>query len=159
VPITYDGPMVSRMDIVRLAGAKPTPDVRFMPSFHGWKARFIVVFPDQMRVQTVLDLVERGGKVGVGEWRQERGGDFGTFRLSRVVESKAERQEVRKACRALIPGLIIPPWAMNAQLDPELLRKIADSQTGTGDSEEQAPPPAEDDGDKEDAKPARRGGH
>jgi hypothetical protein len=143
IPITYEREE-PRMDIVRLAGASRTPDIRFRPSFHGWKAQFIVVFPEQLKVQTVLDLIERGGKVGLGEWRPEKGGDFGTFVLGRVLEDAKDRERVRKGCRPPVESLTIPDWAMDAEIDPALARKIMAANNNDpadgNDEDEEAPP-------------------
>ena len=123
LPITYSR-MVPRMDMVRTSGIGKTPDVRFRPAFQDWKARMIVQFCDSIPVQTVVDLLNRAGSVGVGEWRPEKDGSFGTFQVSRNIVDSKEIDEVRKACQSPIPALIIPEWAMTAELTPEILEKI-----------------------------------
>jgi hypothetical protein len=129
IPITYDA-MVPRMDMTRTAGMSKTPDVRFRPSFQGWKARFVAQFNDQLAPQTIMSLLAKAGTVGVGEWRPEKGGSYGTYIVSRIIDDKKEREEVRKLCAAPVQPLVIPDWAMDADIDPELLARIARSQSG-----------------------------
>jgi hypothetical protein len=126
VPITYSR-MVARMDIVRTSGQGRTPDVRFRPAFEDWKARLILLFADMIPAQTVVDLLNRAGNVGIGEWRPEKDGNFGTFTVVRAITDPKEISQVRKMCRPAIKPLIIPEWAMNAELSVELLSKIAGS--------------------------------
>jgi hypothetical protein len=51
--------------------------------------------------------------------------------VSRNILDSKEFAEINKACRVQIPGLVIPEWAMNAELTPEMLAKI-----GKGEEEE-----------------------
>jgi hypothetical protein len=127
IPITFSE-MIPRMDMCRLSGIGRTPDVRFRPSFRNWKARMTILFSDTLTVQTVVDLLHRAGKVGVGEWRPQKNGDFGTFRVSRHVESTEEIGEVEMECSVPLESLRIPSWALDAEIDPEVLAKIFDEQ-------------------------------
>lgn len=136
VPITYSR-MVPRMDMVRTSGVGRVPDVRFRASFEDWKARMIINFPDSMPPETVVDLLNRAGNVGVGEWRPEKDGTFGTFVVTRHISDPKEHDEVRKLCRPSIKPLVIPDWAMNAELSEEILSKIAHGQTDDGESAEE----------------------
>jgi hypothetical protein len=124
VPITFSR-MVPRMDMVRTSGMGRVPDVRFRPSFEDWKAVLIISFPESMPPETVVDLLNRAGKVGVGEWRPEKDGNFGTFSVSRSIADPKEIAAVRKRCRPPIKPLVIPDWAMNVELSDEILQKIA----------------------------------
>ena len=129
IPFTFSQ-MIPRMNMVRTSGKNRTPDVRFRPEFQDWKARLIIQFSDNLPVQTVVDLLNRAGNVGVGEWRPEKDGTFGTFEVTRNITDPAEIKEVRQECRPGLVSLTIPEWAMNAELTPEILAKIA-----RGDSE------------------------
>lgn len=131
IPITFSR-MVPRMDMVRTSGMTHTPDVRFRPEFQDWKARLVLQFSENMPVQSVVDLLNRAGSVGVGEWRPERDGSYGTFEVSRNIVDPKEMEEVRRECRSPIPSLTIPSWAMDAELTPEILQKI-----GAGDTNEE----------------------
>jgi len=128
IPIKYSQ-MVPQMDMVRTSGIGRAPDVRFRPRFEDWSARVIILFSEMIPVQTVVDLVHRAGNCGVGEWRPEKDGNFGTFVVTRNIMEANEIAEVRKGCRVMIPSLTIPDWAINAELSPEILAKI-----GAGES-------------------------
>lgn len=124
IPITYSR-MEPRMDMTRTSGMGRTPDVRFRPEFQDWKARLILLFSDQIPVQTVVDLLNRAGNVGIGEWRPEKDGTHGTFGVVRAITDPKEISEVRRICRPQVQKLIIPEWAMNAELTDDILAKIA----------------------------------
>jgi len=136
IPLKYSQ-MIPRMDMVRTSGIGRTPDVRFRPAFEDWSARLIVQFADTLPVQTVVDLLNRAGDVGVGEWRPEKDGNFGTFSVTRNITDSKEVDEIRKACRVNLVALRIPEWAMNAELTPEILEKIGKGEEAedTDDSE------------------------
>jgi hypothetical protein len=127
IPITFER-MIPRMDMVRTSGMNRQPDVRFRPEFQGWKTRLTVVFSDFIGAQSVVDLLNRAGTVGVGEWRPEKDGTFGTFVVSRNIVSTKEIQEVRDGCACPLVPLRIPEWAMDVEIDPDLLQRIASSQ-------------------------------
>jgi len=129
IPFTFSR-MVSQMDMVRTSGIGRTPDVRFRPRFEDWSAKVIILFSEMIPVQTIVDLLNRAGNVGVGEWRPEKDGSYGTFTVTRSIVDPNEIAKIRKACRVPIPALVIPEWALNAELTPEILAKI-----GSGDSE------------------------
>jgi hypothetical protein len=123
IPITYSE-MIPRMDICRLSGISRTPDVRFRPSFRNWKARMTILFADTLSVETVVDLLNRAGKVGVGEWRPQKNGDYGTFQVSRHISTPAEIGEVYAECTPALVALRIPDWALDCEIDPTVLSKI-----------------------------------
>jgi hypothetical protein len=131
IPIKFSR-MVPQMDMVRTSGMGRTPDVRFRPRFEDWSARMTIQFPESMPVQTVVDLLSRAGSVGIGEWRPERDGTFGTFEVTRSITDVKEIKEVAKECLSPIPSLFIPEWALNAELTPEILAKI-----GAGNNSEE----------------------
>jgi hypothetical protein len=58
-------------------------DLRYRPEFSEWSAVLEIVFVSSMITQgSVLSLVDGAGLgVGIGDWRPEKGGDFGTFRV------------------------------------------------------------------------------
>jgi hypothetical protein len=70
-----------REDVVRL-GMSGT-DLRFRPEFPEWNAMLEVIYVKSALTQeSVLSLIDAGGMgVGVGEWRPEKKGDFGTFAI------------------------------------------------------------------------------
>lgn len=136
IPITYTEE-VPRMDMVRLQGIGRPPDVRFRPMFTGWKARIALQFSDALSVQTVVDLLNRAGSVGVGEWRPEKDGTFGTFRVTRHVTDPKEIEEVYTECAVGLVTVKIPDWAMDMDIDPAVLQRIA---SGEGTAEDPSHP-------------------
>lgn len=134
IPITYEA-TTPRMDMVRTSGMSRQPDVRFRPSFDGWKARLVIQFSDLLAVQTIVDLLNRAGDVGVGEWRPEKDGSFGTYQVTRNIDDPKEIAEVRAGCSVALVPLVIPEWALDAEISPELLRRIAAGE----DEDEQEP--------------------
>lgn len=79
-----DGEPVMREDYVRLAGPSRPADLRYRACFQEWSAVLEVTYTDNLLDRTsLINLIEAGGfGVGVGEWRPERNGDFGTYRIS-----------------------------------------------------------------------------
>ncbi len=126
IPITYEA-TVPRMDMVRTSGISRAPDVRFRPMFENWKARLVLQHSDAIPVQTVVDLLNRAGQVGVCEWRPEKDGTFGTYKVVRHISAKKEIAEVMDACATPLTPLIIPPWAMDQEMEPEIMAKISGS--------------------------------
>lgn len=136
IKIRYEK-MTSRMDIVRLPVVGRTPDVRFRPQFENWSARFIIQFPDtSLDAMSVADLVERGGSVGVGEWRPEKNGTFGTFTVTRPIYAKEEIEEIERENSVLLQTPQIPEWAMNQAIDLDMLAKLANSANVLAGSDE-----------------------
>lgn len=77
-----------REDVVRLS--KGSTDLRYRAQFRDWTAELTIVFVSSLLDETSLvSLVDAGGLgVGIGDWRPERNGDFGTYRIdpSREME-------------------------------------------------------------------------
>lgn len=63
-------------------------DLRYRPEFTEWSTSVEITYVKSMLTrESVLSLLEAGGMgVGVGEWRPERRGDFGTFQIDPTVE-------------------------------------------------------------------------
>lgn len=72
-----------REDIVRLGGPSRSADLRYRPEFRDWRAVLKVTYvTSSLSRQSVLSLIDAGGMgIGVGEWRPEKRGEFGTFRI------------------------------------------------------------------------------
>lgn len=79
-----------REDIVRLGGPSRSADLRYRPEFPTWRASLEVTFvTSSISRQSVLSLIDAGGLgIGVGEWRPEKRGEFGTYAVdqSREIE-------------------------------------------------------------------------
>jgi hypothetical protein len=87
--IGVDGQMLARIagepkmreDVVRVGTGGA--DLRYRPEFRDWSTVLRVTYVSSMLTRSsVLSLIDAGGMgVGVGEWRPERKGDFGTYRV------------------------------------------------------------------------------
>lgn len=58
-------------------------DLRYRPEFTDWSARLTVTYVRSCLSQSsVLSLIDAGGMgVGVGDWRPEKGGEFGCYEI------------------------------------------------------------------------------
>ena len=149
VPITFAN-WRPRLDIVKTSGMNRQPDVRFRPEFQEWKARMVIEFSDTLSMATVVDLLHRAGRVGVGEWRPQKDGTFGTFRVCRHITDSKEAAEVREQCSPSLVPLYIPEWALDADFTPEIMRKIMNgAASGSVGSEDVEYDPSEDSGEEE----------
>lgn len=76
-----DGDHRMREDVVRLQGK--TADLRYRAEFPEWSTVVDITFvTSSISRSSVLSLIDAGGMgVGVGEWRPEKKGEFGTYRI------------------------------------------------------------------------------
>lgn len=76
-----DGEPHMREDVVRVN--RGGTDLRYRPQFDEWSTTLTVVYVKAMLTRSsVLSLIDAGGLgVGVGEWRPQRDGDNGTYRV------------------------------------------------------------------------------
>jgi hypothetical protein len=60
-------------------------DLRYRPYFHQWAVDITFeIDAELLRVEDLLNLIDRAGfGVGIGEWRPEKGGDYGRFQVDR----------------------------------------------------------------------------
>ena len=82
LPMKCSKPHV-REDCVRVGmGAA---DLRYRPQFDSWSVEVKIEYDaDLLQQADILNLIDRAGfGVGVGEWRPEKGGEFGRFRVKR----------------------------------------------------------------------------
>ena len=72
---------IMREDCVRVGMGKA--DLRYRPEFSDWSVRFVVEFDaGNLKPSDIVYLIDRAGfGVGLCEWRPEKGGDFGRFRI------------------------------------------------------------------------------
>lgn len=79
--IRIDGEPKMREDVVRLPNK--APDLRYRPEFREWSAVLDLSYVrSSLTRESVLSLIDAGGLgVGVGEWRPEKGGEYGTYRV------------------------------------------------------------------------------
>ena len=80
------GEPIMREDVVRVG--RGGTDLRYRPEFPEWSATLHVTYvPTMLTRFSMLSLIEAGGLgVGVGEWRPERNGDFGTYQIDTTRE-------------------------------------------------------------------------
>lgn len=80
------GEHVMREDVVRVN--RGGTDLRYRAEFPEWSSELTILFVSSMlTLDSVLSLVDAGGLgVGVGEWRPEKSGDFGTYRVDPTKE-------------------------------------------------------------------------
>jgi len=79
--IAIDGEPNMREDVVRVN--RGGTDLRYRPEFREWSATLEVLYVTSLLTRaSVLSLIDAGGMgVGVGEWRPEKDGDFGTYQI------------------------------------------------------------------------------
>lgn len=70
-----------REDIVRVGTG--VADLRYRPQFNEWRVNIIAEIDESMlTVDDLVNLVDRAGfSVGIGEWRPEKGGDYGRYKM------------------------------------------------------------------------------
>lgn len=86
VPI-YGEPKM-REDVVRLGGPSRSADLRYRPEFREWSTELKVTYvKSSLSRESVLSLIDAGGMgIGVGEWRPEKRGEFGTYAIDQSKE-------------------------------------------------------------------------
>lgn len=77
-----------REDVVRLGGPSRSADLRYRPMFPQWTCTLNVTYVKSSIDRTsILSLIDAGGMgIGVGEWRPERRGEFGTYAIDATRE-------------------------------------------------------------------------
>lgn len=81
-----EGDPIMREDVVTVG--RNGSDLRYRPQFSEWRATLEVTYVTSALTRgSVLSLIDAGGMgVGVGEWRPEKDGDFGTYRVDPARE-------------------------------------------------------------------------
>ena len=81
-----EGEPIMREDVVTVG--RNGSDLRYRPQFSEWRAMLEVTYVTSALTRgSVLSLIDAGGMgVGVGEWRPEKDGDFGTYRVDPARE-------------------------------------------------------------------------
>jgi hypothetical protein len=79
-----------REDVVRLGGASRSADLRYRPEFPEWTAQLTVTYvKSALSRDSLLSFIDAGGMgIGIGEWRPERRGEFGTYAVDQGKEVK-----------------------------------------------------------------------
>ena len=81
----HSDPPVMREDMVRVGMG--TADIRFRGEFRNWYADLTISYNKngQHTLEQIINIINAGGYVcGVGEWRPERDGQYGMFRVQAI---------------------------------------------------------------------------
>jgi len=69
-----------REDMVRVGMG--TADIRYRAEYRDWSALIRVEFvPSVIDLGSVVALIDAGGTNGIGEWRPEKNGSYGTYEV------------------------------------------------------------------------------
>lgn len=82
--IETDEPPRMREDMVKIGGISKVADLRYRPEFRNWKMHLEVELIElgTFSMESIINAVNLGGFMnGLGEWRMERDGDFGSFHI------------------------------------------------------------------------------
>ena len=84
------GGYIIREDLVRVGADQA--DIRYRPEFQEWRVQLqAIVDFDNLNEGNIINLINRAGfGVGVGEWRPEKGGEYGRFMVDTSVPVKVE---------------------------------------------------------------------
>lgn len=82
--VLIEGEPEPREDMVRVGMG--TADIRYRPQFPKWATELDITFNNRaLTAEQIVNLFEIAGfAVGVGEWRPEKDGQFGRFRVETV---------------------------------------------------------------------------
>ncbi len=82
-----------REDVVRLGGVSRSADLRYRPEFPEWSTTLEITYvKSSLSRASLLSLVDAGGMgIGIGEWRPEKRGEFGTY----CIDSSREVEVIR----------------------------------------------------------------
>jgi hypothetical protein len=82
-----------RMDMVRQGGISRTPDVRSRAHFSEWACKIDIQFlANTLNRQSIGNLLGAAGIItGVGDWRPQKGGSCGTFRIANENDKDYQR--------------------------------------------------------------------
>jgi hypothetical protein len=86
--VVIQGTPRMREDVVRLGGPSRSADLRYRPEFPDWSTALVVTYvTSSLSRSSVLSLIDAGGLgIGVGEWRPEKRGEFGTYKIDPARE-------------------------------------------------------------------------
>lgn len=89
IKINKAGKPTTRTDRVGLKGrGGGSADVRYRAMFTTWEMTLQIEYDaERIDIPTLLALIQRGGwSTGIGEWRPDRSGEFGRFRIKETTE-------------------------------------------------------------------------
>lgn len=114
-------PPAIREDMVRLSGRERTPDLRYRAEFWPWCLRLSIGYIDDfISAESILNLLHHAGfRVGLGEWRQEKGGNSGAFHVAEQHEI-ATCEKWAKAPQKEPVKIDTKEWLRSLQPEPAL---------------------------------------
>ena len=78
--VSIKGEATMREDMVRVGMG--TADIRYRAEYRDWTAQLRIEFvPSVIDIDSVVALVDAGGTNGIGEWRPEKSGSYGTYEV------------------------------------------------------------------------------
>lgn len=78
--VSIKGEPTMREDMVRVGMG--TADIRYRAEYRDWTAQLRIEFvPSVIDIDSVVALVDAGGTNGIGEWRPEKSGSYGTYEV------------------------------------------------------------------------------
>lgn len=88
-----------REDMVRIGMG--TADIRYRAQYVNWRCNLLVRYnANVLSSQQVVNLFNTAGfAVGVGEWRQEKNGEYGSFRVELASENGNGSKEEKKSSK------------------------------------------------------------
>lgn len=98
------------MGVVRAADMNRTPDVRTRAVLPEWASVITVTYvKPNITEQALLNLIASGGLInGQGDWRQQKGGSFGRFRIARKDDPELQRIMKTGGREAQVEGFANP---------------------------------------------------
>lgn len=116
-----------REDMVKLAGMQRTPDIRYRAEFWPWAVRFKVGYlKDFIDGDSVLNLLQSAGfRVGLAEWRQEKGGSNGSFHVADSNEVQTVEKWIKSGQKE--------PTPIDSRLWLASLKKASDADTAASE--------------------------
>jgi len=83
------GEPTMREDMVRVGMGNA--DLRYRAQYVDWSARLLIQYlPNMLDLETVASIIDIGGVQGVGEWRPEKDGIYGTYQVSSIDQIQKE---------------------------------------------------------------------
>lgn len=76
-----------REDMVRVGGISKTADIRFRPQFDEWYMDLEISYNvnGPITLEQIVNLINLGGfTCGIGEWRPEKNGNYGTYAVEAI---------------------------------------------------------------------------
>ena len=80
-----------REDMVRVGGMTKTADIRFRAQFDDWYMDLTISYNKNgpISLEQIVNLINLGGfTCGIGEWRPEKDGSFGTYQVDTITAAE-----------------------------------------------------------------------